>query len=77
MGHVNAPVLAPTFVVSFATVGVPVVFQQSPDAVKGAPPSVEIFPPPQTEESVIAVMFAVVRSGSVAEVDVVKLISFP
>ncbi len=75
----KAPEPAPSCVLELATVGDPVVFQQTPLAVMVAPPSAEMFPP---EIAVVVVMEDAEAVESVGRVItgvawVVKVISGP
>ncbi len=71
----NVPTPLPSVVLLSEMVGLDAVPQQTPLSVTGAPPSLEIFPPPDAEEEVINEIADVVRVGSRGFV--VKLTSVP
>ena len=74
---VKIPVPVPSVVLVLnAVVGPVVVLQHTPRAVTVAPPSLVTFPPLVAVVRVIADAAVVVRTGTVAAVEV-KLISFP
>jgi hypothetical protein len=72
---VKLPAPVPSAVFVSPVVGLPVVFQHTPRAVMGAPPSEVIFPPEEAVVGFVVELLKVVNTGKVA--DVVTDCSFP